>query len=106
SSEPRADSSIFLHQADEDVLERALCRLEILEANAGVVELLQQPREPRAVTVGIVGIRELAAVGRALERVARQRSGNLGQRLLQLQRQLFAAELAHQVDLVLDEDQL
>ena len=73
----------------------------------GLVEVLRAAPRCRVRSPSrVVGVRELAAVGRALELVARQRGGNALQRLVQLQRQLLAAELAHQLDLVLDEDDL
>ena len=56
---------------------------------------------------GVVGVDELAAVGRQLERdSAASAAGICVQRLLQLQRQLLPAELAHQLGLVLDQDDL
>ena len=54
----------------------------------------------------IVSIHKLAAAGRKLELVGRKALGNGAERGLKLKRQLFAAELAHELDLVLDQDDL
>ena len=53
------------HQADENVLERALRRLQILERDAGAVEVVEQRRDAGVLAFGVVGVGQfLAAAGR------------------------------------------
>ena len=52
------------HQIDEDVLERALRGGEVLEGDAGRAEVLQQRGDAGALGLRVVGIDQLAAIGR------------------------------------------
>ncbi len=95
------------HQADEDVLQRALAGLQVLEVDARLAEPAQQRRRCRC-----------ARPGRRRCRPARCRrptapadqsasaAGMACQRALQVQGQLLLAELLHQRGLLLDQDQL
>src|SRR5262245_19678312 len=96
--------ALSLHQADEDLLQRALRRVEVAEADVGQVEVVEQRGDASALALGVVGVDELAAAGRERQIVPRQRGRDRRKLLLQLQRELLLAELAHQLGFVLDED--
>ena len=59
-------------QTNEDVLERALRRLEVPEADAGAVEVLQQRRDAGPLAPRVVGVDEVYAGGRESQIVRRQ----------------------------------
>src|SRR4029077_16581893 len=88
------------HQIDEDVLERALRGLQILESDAGVVQVLQQSGDAGPLALAIVSVDELVTVGHERKVMA----GKLGRKgielLMQLQGQLLLAELVHELGLV------
>src|SRR5687768_9607341 len=93
-------------QANKNIFQRTLARVEILEADVQIAHPLQQRRDAGALLVGIEGIFQFGTAG--IERqspvVKLRRDGS--QRLEQIERQLFFTELLHQFDLVLDENQL
>src|SRR2546421_4612175 len=57
----RIGSSLLPDQTNENVLQRALRRLEVLEADARAVEVLQQGRDAGALALRIVSIDEVHA---------------------------------------------
>ena len=93
-------------QADENVLQRALCRVQIPKPDAGGLQRVEQRGDAGALALGVVGVGQLLAVGGEGEMVGVERRRDGVDGLVQLQRQLLAAELAHQFDLVLDQDDL
>src|SRR4029077_19098141 len=96
----RRGSSLLPDQTNEDVFERALRRLQIPEADAGAVEILQQRRDAGRLARRVVGVDEAQAGGGEREIVRRQFVGYRGEPLLQVQRELLPAELAQQVGVV------
>ena len=70
----------------------ALRRAQVLEADAGPVEVVQHRRDARPLALGVVRVGQLAAAQRELEVVRGESGGDRGERLLQLQRQLLPAE--------------
>src|SRR5688572_1000840 len=99
-------SSVSPHQIDEDVLERALRGVQVLEPDACARQIGEQAGDAGARTLCVVGIDELAAaIGeRKAMSIEFRRYGI--ERLMQLERHLFPPELVHQLGLVLDQDQL
>src|SRR5690349_3786511 len=97
-------SSLVRYQSDEDVLERALRRLKILEANSAPGQVPEERGDGAAVALFVVGIDQIGAF--ELEPVGGERRRKDRQRLLQVQRQLLLPELAHQLGLLLDKDDL
>ena len=97
---------MLVDQADEDVLERALAGVQVLEADAEVAHPPEQGRDAGPLGIGVEGVEQFVAVG--LERqvpfgeLGRDRLHHLGE----VQGQLLAAELLHQGRLLLDQDQL
>jgi hypothetical protein len=59
-----------------------------------------------ALALGVIGIDQFAAVGGQLQLVGRERGRDFRQRLLQMQDQLLLAQHAHQLGLVLDQNDL
>jgi hypothetical protein len=49
------------HQADEDVLQRALLGLQVLEGDAGGVQVLQQFGDAGVLALGVVGVDQRVA---------------------------------------------
>src|SRR4249919_123333 len=94
------------HQADEDVLERGLARMQVLEVDALLVEPAQQRRDAGLLGLRVEGVDERVAIVGQRQRQVREAIGNAFERHLQLDRQLLAAQLAHQPALVFDQDQL
>src|SRR5262245_39669290 len=72
------------HQADEDVLERALARSQILEVDAELAELAQEAGDPGLLALDVERVGQGLAAGRQLERVSGERLGEAAQRRLQL----------------------
>ena len=94
------------HQADEDIFERTLPRLQVAEADVGFAEVAQQSGDPGALGLRVIGEHQVGAVGRQHHRVPCERGRHGIQPLLQMQDQLLLAELAHQLGLVLDQNDL
>jgi hypothetical protein len=103
---PLCAVAAIVDQAHEDVLERALRRMQIAKTDAGRAERGDQLRDARVVALRVVGVDERGAVGRAFEPERRQLGRHRRERLLQLHGQLLLAELAHQFVLVFDEHEL
>ena len=97
---------VFPHQADEDVLERALRRLQVAEPDVGAGEVVEQRGDAGALALGVVGVDQLLAARRQRELVAREVVRDRVERVVQLQRELLLAELVHQLGLALDQDDL
>src|ERR1044071_3208883 len=96
SSGSRRCSSPGAHQVHENVLERALFGAQVLEVDAELVELSQQARDAGAVRLRVEGVDEIVAVGGQLELPPRELRGHAFERVLQMQSELLAAELAHE----------
>src|SRR5437763_1985432 len=86
----------LVHEADENVFERALARVEVLEGDALVAQPPQQRRDAGALGIGVELIFELGPFRLQLQRPFRKRAGYLAHRLGEVQRQRLAAELLHQ----------
>src|SRR4051812_29490235 len=69
----RGDSCVRPHEADEDLFERALPRLQILELDPELGELAEQRRDAGTLVLGVEREDELLALARQLERVAGER---------------------------------
>src|SRR5687768_18183982 len=95
-----------MDEADEDVLERAFAAAQVLEADAEVAHPGQQGRDAVALGIGVERIDELVPVAGDLEVPVRQSAWNAVEAFVEGQGQLPLAELLHQLDLFLDEDQL
>src|SRR5688500_4696524 len=93
-----------MHQRDEDVFQGALARLQVLEPDPRLLELLQEKKD-----LCIFGSieRELELVAAVLQREvpARKRLRNRGERRGEVQAELLLAELLHQRGLLLHDDQ-
>src|SRR5579875_4141346 len=94
------------HEAHEDLLERALARVEVLEVDALLAEPVQEVGDAGLAACGIEGIDQLVPAGRELDRLCGERRRNAGERPFQMQGQALAAELPHQGGFLLDEDHL
>src|SRR5437588_6249795 len=79
----RRGSSLLPDQTDENVLQRALRRLEVLEADAGAVEVLQERGDASALPLAIVGVDEVHAGGGECQVMRREFPRNDGEPLLQ-----------------------
>src|SRR5437016_1781883 len=100
-------SRSLLDEAHEDLLERALARLEILEVDAEIGQLAEQRRDLRALVArGVEDVDEPRASFGELEAVARERVRHPVERTLELEDELFFPELLHQRGLLFDEDDL
>src|ERR687892_1720155 len=89
------------HEADEDVFKRTLARVQVLELNAEFAQPLDQGWNVRAFLVAIKGIFQLVPGRLERESPVTQLQRNRCQRFQQAKRQLFLAELFHQLDFVL-----
>src|SRR5690606_1286173 len=99
-----ADSWRVPYQAYKNILQRALAGAQVLELDAVLVQPSQKLSYPRALALGVEGVYQLEAIVGQRQWVSGQIRGNPRERTLQLQRKLLLAKLAHQRDLVLDED--
>ena len=72
------------HQAHEDVLERALPGVQVLEADAEIAQALEQGRNALALLVGVEGVFQLAAAGLQRQAPVAQLRRDRGQRLQQV----------------------
>src|SRR4029079_16567741 len=93
-------------QVSEDLFERALFGAQVLEVDAELAELPQQPGDAGAVGLRVEGVDEVIAIGGQRELAARELRRYLLERVLQMQRELLAAELAHQHALLFDQHDL
>ena len=64
-----------MHQADENVFQRTLGGVEVVEPDAGVPEVAQQTGNAGALALGIVSVGQFVALIRKFEIVAGERSG-------------------------------
>ena len=80
--------------------------MQILETNFGGVQVPEERRDAGALTFGVIGVDELGAVGRKRQPMARKRVRHGVEPVMELERQLLLAKLAHQRGFVLDQDQL
>src|SRR5206468_10152358 len=94
------------HQTDEDVLEGTLASVQVLEADAEIAQALEQRRNARALLVAVESVFQLAPASLQRQAPVAQLQGDRGQRLEKIERQLLLAELFHQLDFLLDHDQL
>src|SRR5690242_11658914 len=101
----RGYSCARAHQADEDILERAFARMEVLDVDVELGEPLEERRNAALATMGVVGHDQRMPIVGQLERVTAERCRQRGERLLQLQSELLLTELAHETSLLLDYDQ-
>src|SRR4030095_2402238 len=86
-------SSFGSHQADEDFLQRALTGVQVLEDDAELVELAQEPGDAARLELRVARVDQVVAIRAQLEMRARERRRNGRERALQVQRELPAAEL-------------
>src|SRR5438034_11533309 len=94
------------HQTDEDVLEGALARVQVLESDAEIAQPLEQGWNALALLVAIEGVFQLAPAGLQRQAPVAQLQRDRAQRLEKIERQLLLAELFHQLDFLFDHDQL
>src|SRR6195256_6542480 len=92
------------HQADKNVFQRRLGRIEIGEFYAGAPEVAKETGDAGAFALGVVIVDQFATLIRQFELVGRQRGRNGVDLALQMQLQALLAELLHQAGLVLDQD--
>src|ERR1700685_4044790 len=102
----RVRSCTCAYQADEDILERALAGMQILDFYVQFAQTLEQRWDTAFLAVGVKGQHQRVALVGQFQREASERCGHLRQRLLQLQWQLLLAELAHESAFLFDDDQL
>src|SRR5262245_1192007 len=98
--------SALADKVDKNVFERALRGVEIAEPDARIGEIIEQGRDARLAGVRVVGVGQLAPAGAEREMVVGEPRRYCGERLAQVQRELFLAELAHQLGLVLHQNDL
>src|SRR5918999_4991772 len=103
-SSPR--SGALAYQADENILERALTRVQILEPDPEIADPSQQRGDPRAFGVGVENVFEFGSAVLQRETPVGEFGGDRCHRLLQMESELFLAELFHQRGLLLDHDEL
>src|SRR5215472_1959655 len=65
----RARSCALAHQADEDVLERALARMQVLDVDVQLAQALEQPGYAGLAAAGIEGEDQSVPVITQLERI-------------------------------------
>src|SRR5204863_8650812 len=99
----RERSLVLPQQADEDIFQRALRRLQILEPDSCLVQIVEQRGDAGALALRVVRVDQLAAVAGKPQMMAGKLGGYRVQRIVQLQSQLLPTELAHQLGLVLDQ---
>src|SRR5450631_1874156 len=92
------------YQADKNILQRALVRIQVLVADTELAHAPQQRRDAGSLCIRIEAVAQLRALSSKLQLPIPQARGNRAHVLLQLQRQLLPAELFHQRELVLDQD--
>src|SRR5271166_2301134 len=73
STGPRGDSWLLPHEADEDILQRTLRRVQILEPDPGATDVVEQTGDPGALVLLVIGVNQLAAVVRQCQPVAGER---------------------------------
>src|ERR1700722_3611129 len=83
-------------QADEDIFQRALVRVQVLVAHPQVAHSPKQGGNAGTLSVDVETVFQLVAVSRQLQPPVPQPGRDLGHALLQLQRELLLAELFHQ----------
>src|SRR4051812_40261666 len=88
SSGSRKCSSPGAHQTHEDFLERALLGAQILEVDAELAELPQEPGNPGAVRLRVEGVDEIVAVGGQLQLPTCKLRRDALERVLQMQGEL------------------
>src|SRR4029453_2521520 len=101
-----ARSCVLAHELHEDVLERALLRVEVGEFDAEIAQTPQKRRDAGALVDGVEDVLEHAAVILQRQVPAAERGGDGRERRAQMQGELLLAELLHQSRLLLDDDQL
>src|SRR3984893_13782609 len=106
SPEPPENSSSLPHQPDEDVFERAFGRVQVAEPDSRAAEIGEQRRNSAALALAVIGVDQFAAVGRQGQMVSGKRRRNGIEPCVQMQRQLLLAELAHQLGLALNQNDL
>ncbi len=80
--------------------------MQILEPDAGAVEIVEQCGDSGALAFGVVGVGQFLAAAGQVQIVGGERGRDRIESLAQFERQLLLAELAHQLGLVLDQDDL
>src|SRR5690606_31620135 len=93
-------------QADEDLFQRALARLEVLEVDPELIQLPQETRNARRLVLRVERVDQRRAVARQLELAMSELRRDSIERMLQVQGELLAAEFLHERLLVLDENDL
>src|SRR5690606_11365843 len=94
------------YQADEDFLERALFGVQVPEPDARIPEIPQQCGDARPFLLRVVGVDQFGAPRRQGELVGGEFHRYGVKTVMQFEYQLFAAELAHQFRLFLDQHDL
>jgi hypothetical protein len=61
------------HQIDKNIFQRALRRLDVLEADPGGAEIVEQRGDAGALPLGVVAVDQLLATGRQRELVGGER---------------------------------
>src|SRR3569623_2127987 len=89
----RKYSWLIAHHTHEDILQRALPRLQFGKADADLIEPAQQRRYAGTFISRLEGVPQFAAVGVELEVPVSERGRNCGERLQQMQRELLVAAL-------------
>src|SRR5881227_3520108 len=93
-------------EADENVLERTLLCRKVAKSYSKITQVPEQRRDARMFGLDVESVFHLVATGLQPEMPISQCLWNFRKRLLQHQRQPFAAELLHQFRLLFDEDEL
>src|SRR5262249_41710318 len=102
----RKGSSTIPQEPDEDLLERALVGVEVLELDPRLGDILEKLGDAGVISLGVIGEDELAAAIGDIEAVGAEPRGYGPDRLGELERELLLAELAHELVLVLDQNEL
>ena len=97
---------IIVYQPYENVLQRALLRIEILETNAKVAHFAQERRHACPLRLRIEFIDEFMPITSQSKLPVLKPFGQLRKRLGQIECQGFAAEFFHQRIRSFDDDQL
>src|SRR3954451_17655771 len=93
----RKCSSPLSDQRHKDVFERALGRLQVLEDDSRLAQIVEQCGDAGALGLRIVGVDQSRSVAGELQSVSRKCRRDSIDCTLQVQNELLLAELAHEL---------
>src|SRR3954452_11194146 len=94
---PPDDSLLGSHKIDENIFQRTLRGVEVLEGEAALAELLEQGGDAGALPLGVVGVNQLAPAIGQRQVIGRKRVRYNLDALVEMELQLLLAELVHEL---------